>query len=86
MEGDLVMVFNATFNNISIIFWWSVLLVEETGVHSENHRPVARVTLANDNSAQMAFSLFLFMLYKVFPFKPFLLFTVTFLNFLIHSR
>jgi hypothetical protein len=44
------------------------------------------VTLANDNSAQMAFSLFLFMLYKVFPFKPFLLFTVTFLNFLIHSR
>ena len=23
-------VFNATFNNISIISWWSVLLVEET--------------------------------------------------------
>ena len=32
------MVFNATFNNISIILWRSVLLVEETG---ENHRPVA---------------------------------------------
>ena len=31
-------VFNATFNNISVISWWSVLLVEETG---ENHRPVA---------------------------------------------
>jgi hypothetical protein len=27
-----VMVFNATFNNISIISWRSVLLVEETGV------------------------------------------------------
>jgi len=26
------MVFNATFNNISIISWRSVLLVEETGV------------------------------------------------------
>jgi hypothetical protein len=25
-----VMVFNATFNNISVISWWSVLLVEET--------------------------------------------------------
>jgi hypothetical protein len=23
-------VFNATFNNISVILWWSVLLVEET--------------------------------------------------------
>jgi len=35
------MVFNATFNNISGISWWSVLLVEETGVPKENHRPVA---------------------------------------------
>ena len=26
------MVFNATFNNISVISWQSVLLVEETGV------------------------------------------------------
>ena len=25
------MVFKATFNNISVIPWWSVLLVEETG-------------------------------------------------------
>ena len=32
------MVFNATFNNISVISWRSVLLVEQTG---ENHRPVA---------------------------------------------
>jgi hypothetical protein len=35
------MVFNATFNNISVILWRSVLLVEETGVPGENHRPVA---------------------------------------------
>jgi hypothetical protein len=35
------MVFNATFNNISVISWWSVLLVEEIGVPVENHRPVA---------------------------------------------
>ena len=34
------MVFNATFNNISVISWGSVLLVEETGVPGENHRPV----------------------------------------------
>jgi hypothetical protein len=33
----MVMVFNATFNNISVIPWWSVLLVEETGVPGENH-------------------------------------------------
>ena len=36
-----VMVFNATFNNISAISWWSVLLVEETLVPGENYRPVA---------------------------------------------
>jgi hypothetical protein len=33
------MVFNATFNNISVILWWSVLLMEETEVPGENHRP-----------------------------------------------
>jgi hypothetical protein len=33
-----VMMFNATFNNISVILWWSILLVEETG---ENNRPAA---------------------------------------------
>jgi len=38
------MVFNATFNNISVISctWRSALLVEETGVPGENHWPVAR--------------------------------------------
>ena len=29
--------FNVTFNNISVILWPSVLLVEETGVPGENH-------------------------------------------------
>ena len=32
-----VMVFNATFNNISVISWLEVLLVEETRVPRENH-------------------------------------------------
>jgi hypothetical protein len=31
----MVMVFNATFNNISVISWQSVLLVEETGLLRE---------------------------------------------------
>jgi energy-converting hydrogenase Eha subunit E len=35
------MVFNAIFNNISVILWRSVLLVEETGVFGENHCSVA---------------------------------------------
>jgi hypothetical protein len=34
--GIIVMVFNDTFNNISVISWQSVLLVEETGVPGEN--------------------------------------------------
>jgi len=31
------MVLNAILNNISVISWWSVLLVDETGVPRENH-------------------------------------------------
>ena len=41
--------FNATFNNISVISCWSVLLVEETGVLRENnfyHIMLYRVHLA----------------------------------------
>jgi len=34
------MVFDATFNSISVIKWGSVLLVEKTGVPGENHQPV----------------------------------------------
>jgi hypothetical protein len=37
-EGLLcLMLLNATFNNISLISWRSVLLVEETGVPVENY-------------------------------------------------
>jgi len=36
----MVIVFNATFNNISVILWRSILLMEETGVPGENHWPV----------------------------------------------
>ena len=35
--GLRVMVFNTTFNNISVILWQLVLLVEETGVPENNH-------------------------------------------------
>ena len=44
------MVFNDTFNNISVILWWSVLFVEETEVPGENHQPVAShlQTLSHD--------------------------------------
>jgi hypothetical protein len=42
--------FNATFNNISVVSWWSVFLVEETRVPGENHRSVAshRQTLSHN--------------------------------------
>ena len=35
IKAGMVVVFNATFNNISFISWRSVLMVEEAG---ENHR------------------------------------------------
>ena len=36
-----VMVLNITFNNMAVISWRLVILVEENGVSGENHRPVA---------------------------------------------
>ena len=39
-KGIRVMVFNVAFNNISYTSWRSDILVEETGVLGENHRPV----------------------------------------------
>jgi len=33
--------FNATFSDISVIQWRSVLLVNEIGIPGENHRPAA---------------------------------------------
>ena len=38
------MVFNATFNNISIISWQSVLLVEENGVPEEKSTDLSQAT------------------------------------------
>ena len=49
------MVFKTPFNNISVISWRSVLLVEETEVPEENHWPAPQVT---DN-------LYYIMLYRV---------------------
>jgi hypothetical protein len=40
-----IMVINATFNNISVISWRSVLLLERT---RENHRPVADKFLSHN--------------------------------------
>jgi hypothetical protein len=40
-EEVRVKVFNATFNNISVISWWSFLLLEENAVSGENPRLVA---------------------------------------------
>jgi hypothetical protein len=40
------MVFSATFNNISAISWWLVLLVEETRVPGENNRPAILLKVA----------------------------------------
>ena len=37
----MVMVLNVIFNNISVISWQFVFLVEETGGPEENHRPAA---------------------------------------------
>ena len=44
------MALNVTFNNISAISRWLALLMEETGVPGENHRPFAshRQTLSHN--------------------------------------
>ena len=39
------MVFDATFNNSSVISWQSVLLEEETGLPSENHRKLLTILI-----------------------------------------
>ena len=48
------MMFNATFNNFSVILWRSVLLVEETRIPGENHQ-----------SPQVTDKLYHLMLYRV---------------------
>ena len=44
------MVLKAIFNNISVILWRSVLMVEETGVPGRNHQPAIshRETLSHN--------------------------------------
>jgi hypothetical protein len=39
-----VIVFNVTFNNISVISWWSVILEEETGVPAKKTFGLPQVT------------------------------------------
>jgi hypothetical protein len=43
-----VFVLNSTFNNISVISWQSVLLVEETRVLGENLRSKSKIGKPND--------------------------------------
>jgi len=35
LSGVRVLVFNAPFNNISVISWWSVLLMDRSGGNQE---------------------------------------------------
>ena len=57
------MVFNATFNNISVISWWSVILVKENGVPGENYRP------AVSHWKTLSHTLKRYINYRIFPFK-----------------
>jgi hypothetical protein len=46
------MVFNATLNNISVISWWSVLLVKETGVPGKKPQ-TCRMSLTKFNDIML---------------------------------
>jgi len=48
-KTNSVRVLNATFNNISVILWRLVLLVEEIGA-GENHRPATSHKMNNQLS------------------------------------
>jgi hypothetical protein len=49
----LIRVINATFNNISIISWWSVLLLEEFEVPGENHPTKGYFEVINNRDNRM---------------------------------
>jgi hypothetical protein len=51
MEG--VMVFNATFNNISVISWRSVLFVEEPGIYKEDSVMMSYCEKQNEKSLKI---------------------------------
>jgi hypothetical protein len=53
-----LMVFNATFNNISVISWRSVLLMEETGVPGENRHACQMMPMSLDCTFLIALSVF----------------------------
>ena len=48
-----VIVLNAFFNNISVISWQSVLLVEKTGVPGEIHWPAKIIIFCTEISQDM---------------------------------
>ena len=58
------MVFNATFNNISVISWQSVFLVEETGVPEETF-----IYCRDDFSNYIVFNWFRLFSLEYFPMK-----------------
>ena len=43
------MVLITTFNNISALSWWSVLMVDETRVPGENHKKKQKYKNKNTN-------------------------------------
>jgi hypothetical protein len=65
------MVLNATFNNISVISWQSVLLMEEIRVPGENHRPVAShcQTLSHNIVSSTPRQSTTKLMYAILPFK-----------------
>ena len=50
---------NATFNNISVLSWRPVLLMEETGVPGENYRYVASHCQTLSHNVLIQFSIVL---------------------------
>jgi len=53
-----LMMFNATFNNISVISWRAVLLVEETGGQTLSHNvvPLALVEIRTQLNIELMYN------------------------------